>query len=119
MNKLRLLVDFDETVHAYAEGKGNIIVGTKEALQELSNLGFEIYIYTSRLSTPENIEFHKNQIIFLMSWLKEKELPVIGITGRKLHAWGYIDDRTFRFKGDWMETLKEIKTQLILEREKN
>ena len=39
-------------------------------------------------------------------WNKPK---VIGITRRKLPAHVYIDDRAIVFKGDWIQTLEEIK----------
>lgn len=114
-NKLKLLVDFDETINAYSEGKGRLMERTKEALEILTDLGFELVIYTARLSTPENKEFHQKQIETIINYVLCYDLPIKSITGRKLHAWGYIDDRAFRFKGNWEETVKEVKEQLIKE----
>ena len=114
----RLLVDFDNVVHDYNDGwrdgiiYGKPIEGAREALQSLMDEEYEIYIFTSRLGNQEYKELYDQQLIRIQIWLMKNHIPYDGITGTKLPAFIYIDDRGLHFH-DWESTLNEIKKRKI------
>ncbi len=108
----RIMIDVDGVLHTYENGWDNgklknVIFGAKEALSELHNDGFEIVIFSTRAS-GENPNT-KQLVQELEEWLNRNDLYFDQITGQKLGAILYIDDRAINFKGDWKNTLKEIK----------
>ena len=104
----RILIDFDQVIHKYSVGwlEGIIydepIKGAREAIKEFRNDGYEVIIFTSRLSKiahgEDGIVKQKEMI---EEWLKEHDIEVDGITGDKIPAEIYIDDRALRFEGKW------------------
>jgi len=80
----------------------------------LKKRGFEIIIFTARLSetTIANNGLNKKEILSdIESWLNEHDIYYDKITAEKLPAEYYIDDRAIQIKnGNWkkvFETLKE------------
>lgn len=117
--KKRILIDLDGVVHKYSEGfkDGTIydppINGAKEAIEKLRNSGYEVFIFTARLSPNSNgKEEVLKQKIMIKDWLKKYGIEVDGITAEKLHAEIYVDDRGLRFNGDWDAAGKEIDLRL-------
>lgn len=114
----RIMVDLDKTIHQYSKGfqDGSIYDApfpqAKKALQKLKSKGFEIVIFTSRVS-PEVVSFHgqdlEKQYINIENWLNNNEIPFDYITASKIDADFYIDDRVIWIKnGDWKSVLEQI-----------
>jgi len=127
-----IAIDFDGVVHKYSKGwqDGSVydepFEGVFEAIEELMKEN-TVFIFSTR--NPQQIK----------KWLKDKlyiehDLPcehwrynfsveiipfwkkfwnkpnVLGITKRKLPAVVYIDDRAYKFTGDWNKTIKDLLT---------
>lgn len=116
----RILIDFDQVIHKYSVGwiEGIIydeeISGVKEVINEFKKDGYEIIIFTCRLSeTAHGKEGVQTQRKMIEEWLKEHNIQVDGITAEKLPAEIYIDDRGYRFEGKWdKQTVQEITSLL-------
>ncbi len=112
----RVMIDFDKTISDYRndwnDGKltdEEPISGAKEALDELHRRGIEIVIFTTRASKGNNSEERTSQFVADMrGWLDKYNIYYDGITGEKLAAMAYIDDRAIRFDGNWRQTLGEV-----------
>ncbi len=116
----RIMIDFDQTIHSYHEGWSDGVIygyplkGAKEAIEQLKSTGYEIIIFTARLS--ETQEFEKNRRKKEISeWLDKYEILYDDITSDKLPALCYIDDKAIRFEGCWMEALNNVE-QIIKRR---
>lgn len=104
----RVLIDFDGVIYKYSSGwsEGLIydepIKGAREAIRRLRKDGYKVFIFTSRLSKiaqgKQGIKIQKQMI---EKWLNENDIEVDGITGDKIPAEVYIDDRAIRFEGIW------------------
>jgi len=109
----RIMIDFDQTIHSYHDGwsdgviYGHPLKGAKETIEHLKSIGYEIIIFTARLSEAQ--EFEKNRRKRLISeWLDMHEILYDDITSDKLPAMCYIDDKAVRFEGCWMEVLQKV-----------
>lgn len=114
-NHKRVMIDFDKTISDYRNGwnGGKLtdeepISGAKEALDELHRRGIEIFIFTTRASKRNNGELTSKLIADLKGWLNKYDIYYDGITGEKLAAMAYVDDRAIRFGGNWRRTLEEV-----------
>ncbi len=110
--KKRIMIDVDGVLHQYKNGWNNgklenVISGAKEALTQLHKDGFEIVIFSTRASgeNPNTKQLTEE----LKKWLIKNKLYFDQITGVKLGAVLYVDDRALQFKGNWKDTMKEIK----------
>jgi len=115
-NRHRLMIDFDETIHDYRDGwnngeiTGEPIEGAKEAI-ELLKQEFNIYIFTTRAAEPESDSQSKEgQIDKIREWLDKYEIPYDEITGEKLGAFAYIDDKAIRFEGNWSDIINKVRS---------
>lgn len=103
-NKRKILIDLDGVLNEYGSEKYNeeeipeIKAGAKEFLEELSVIA-ELYLFTSR------------NIMLAVKWLIKYDLDKFfkDVTNVKIPSYLYIDDRTVCFKGNYNETLNEIK----------
>jgi len=115
----RILVDFDVPVHKYSKGYFDSQIydvpteGSKEALQFLKNEGFEVIVFTTRVSQEEHPETYKVNEEAIRSWLDEHGIPFDRITSEKLLALAYIDDKSIRF-ADWKSALEMMSFLKIL-----
>lgn len=118
----RILVDFDGTIHRFSRGFGdgriydNPTDFCREALSFLKNEGFEICIFTTRLSKEVNPDTWATNEKFIKQWLNEYDIPYDRITSDKLLALAYIDDRGIRFS-DWKDTLNILEDLGFIKRE--
>ena len=105
----RILIDFDGVIHRYSKGwnGGEIydppIGGAKQFIDRFRNeLGYEVVIFTSRLSELSNgTKEVIKQKIKINEWLDKYKIEVDDMTSEKLSAVLYIDDRAYRFEGQW------------------
>lgn len=118
----RAMIDFDKTISQYKKGyqEGPIeddpFKGAKKAIDWLKQKGFEIVIFTTRASEENAKEMggdHEKEISNVETWLKDNDIYFDRITGEKLGADFYIDDKAITIKdGNWDSVLKVIKSRL-------
>lgn len=102
-----ICVDFDGVLAEYDGWKGPEFLGAprdgaKDFLTALVGLGYKVIIHTTR--KPALIQY----------WLRQFEMwhLVSNVTGEKLPALCYIDDRGVCFTGDFDKCLEEVKAFL-------
>ena len=93
----RRLVDFDGVLRAKG-AKGAPIDGARAAMRGLRKLGYQVYVFTTRAAPSEAGNLH-GAIKQVENWLVENDIDYDGITGEKLQAQYYIDDRAIAFSG--------------------
>jgi uncharacterized protein (DUF488 family) len=109
----RIMVDFDGVLSKYEYGwqDGKLvdepIERGKESLQQFKDMGFEVVIFTTRAIKDNYI-----QIENLKKWLEKYDIPYDYITGEKLPAEFYIDDRAIRFENNWNEVVEFVKNNI-------
>ena len=118
----RAMIDFDKTISQYKKGykpgpvEEEPFAGAKRAIDWLRKNGFEIVIFTTRASEENAKEMggdHEKEIANVETWLKDNDIYFDRITGEKLGADFYIDDKAITIKdGDWDSVLKVIKSRL-------
>lgn len=106
---MRLCIDFDGVIHDYNNGfqkgviYGDVIDGAFETMQQLYDAGYDICILTTRGTEPDlkaGVE----------AWMAERHVEgnftfTYEVTGEKLPALAYIDDRAIRFT-NWADIRK-------------
>jgi len=109
-------IDFDGVIHAYSQGwcTGVIydipVAGAQEALTLLSRR-FRIVIYSARsYDHPEKGQHGKGQKEDMELWLSRYSIPYdeIHTAPGKPDCEVFIDDKGYRFEGDWVKTRKDI-----------
>jgi len=115
----RVMIDFDKTIYSAKSGWNDGLLndepfdGAKEAIDELKSRGYEIVIFTSRASIGNAKEYAydlENEIQNIKSYLSNKEIYFDFITGDKLAADFYIDDKVVLIKnGNWKNVMSQIK----------
>lgn len=107
-SKPTLLLDFDNTTAFYKngwQGESTInelpTVGVTLAIQELREK-YLVVIFSSRAATPEGKAA-------IAEWLKKWQIKVDGVTHEKIPASIIVDDRAITFKGDWQQTLDDVR----------
>ena len=109
----RIMIDFDGVINSYKHGwmDGKLVdepnLGTKEAIDELHNRGYQIVIFTTRALTTHNEPPASKLIEDLKNYLRVHNIYYDGITAEKLPAIAYIDDRAIRFH-NWKQVLKDF-----------
>lgn len=118
----RAMIDLDGTIHRYSKGyqDGTIyddaFTGAKEVIDFLKRNGYEIVIFTTRASKGNGEETnsdYKDQINQVADWLDNQGIDYDKITGEKLAADFYIDDKAIHINnGNWDAVLKVIKKRM-------
>lgn len=101
--KKKILIDLDGVLNEYGKEKYDenfipeIKDGAKEFVESLSEIA-ELYLFTSR------------NLMLSAKWLIKNNLDSYfkDVTNIKIPSYLYIDDRTICFKGDYVQTLKDI-----------
>jgi len=108
--KPTLCIDFDGTLHKYSKGwkDGSIydepIEGSKEFIDSVKD-DFNIVIFTARMINSNDPNHTKKEII---EWLDKYGIHYDDITGYKISAVAYIDDRAIEFKGNWDDIKSKV-----------
>ena len=108
-----LCIDLDGTICEFKyPGMGKLNSGVKEAFKEMKEMGFDIWIYTSRTAlelNPHPID-RKVEVENIENFLKENDIPYDRVLNvDKPIAFAYIDDKGIGYRGDWKEVIKELK----------
>ena len=122
LKKRRVMIDLDGTINKYSDGYRNgelyddPFEYAKESIDWLKNQGYEIVIFTSRLSIGNAKEFGddlEKQKKNITAWLKKYDIYFDRLTGDKLAADFYIDDKAIHIKdGNWDDVLHTIQDRL-------
>lgn len=125
-NAKRIMIDFDGVIHKYTKGfqdgsvYDDVVEGSSEKIKKLKELGFEIVIFTTRVS-PENSSDSENQKKLVEDYLNKNNIPFDHITSEKLGALAYIDDNAIEFKGNWFSMfeyiIKNIHSKLLRDKD--
>ncbi len=120
--KRRIMVDFDRTIHEFSQGwvqdepYDPPFPEAKHALETLKNFGFEVIIFTTRLSETNARDMGADvayQRKLLKDYFEKYQLPYDFITAEKIAAEFYIDDHAVRIEnGDWTSVLNFIKSKM-------
>jgi hypothetical protein len=108
----RICVDFDGVIHQYSKKyhDGTIydgpMAGAKEFLTKMKQQGYGIVVYTAR---PFDTITYEIGIQRIKEWLNKWDIPYDLVTGWKIPAVAYIDDRAVKFDGNWDFVEKEVK----------
>lgn len=101
-----IALDFDGVVHSYHSGwtgiepKDGPVPGAREAIARLRER-FRIIVHSFRTTECGGREA-------IEDWLCEHEIVVDEIASEKPKAILYVDDRGFRFEGDWAEVEEHL-----------
>ncbi|MBR1616850.1 hypothetical protein IJ670_01730 [bacterium] len=104
MFKKKILIDLDGVLNEYGKEKFDenkipeIKNGAKEFVEKLSTMA-ELYLFTTR------------NLMLSAKWLIQNNMDVYfkDVTNVKIPSYLYIDDRCICFKGNYNNTLDEIK----------
>lgn len=120
--KRRAMIDLDGTIHKYSKGykDGTIYdepyIGAREVINYLRRNNYEIVIFTSRASFGNSEEMdadRQDQINQVADWLDKNQIYYDRITGDKLSADFYIDDKAIHIpNGDWNVVMNVIKKRI-------
>lgn len=112
-----ICVDFDQTLYPYGDlfGDHPPLPGAVEAMRAFKAAGLRIIIFTSRLSPAwwrsegwDEYTAWKDQVVYISSILARDEIPFDGLTGEKIPAIAYIDDKAVEFKNNWEEVQERV-----------
>ena len=122
LKKRRAMIDLDGTINKYSQGykDGELydepFEYAKESIDWLKDQGYEIVIFTTRASEENAKDFDDDrdkQIKNITTWLKKYNIYFDRITGEKLAADFYIDDKAIHIKdGNWDNVLHTIQDRL-------
>lgn len=78
------------------------VPGANAFVRRLMSAGYDVVIFTHRAVEPEGVD-EVNQ------WLRKNDFPKLPVTAVKPAARLYIDDRCYRFEGDFDAALDFVK----------
>ena len=98
--KQTVVIDFDGVLNSYVSGwKGAAVIpdpptpGAKEAMDALRQT-YQVVVVSSRCHQPGGVEA-------IREWLAKHGIVVDDVTNDKPPHIVVVDDRAFRFEGDW------------------
>lgn len=106
----RVTLDFDGVLNSYrtqiasddpaAPIPDPPTVGAREAVRELRRRGYEVVVLSAR--TADSPKARRA----IEAWLKKHGIEVDAVVDRKLPSVLYVDDKGFRFEGNWDAVLR-------------
>lgn len=104
--KKTIILDFDGVLHSYEAWKGIVPTdppteGAREAVAKLREQ-FRVVVLSTRCTEPEGVQGIKD-------WLAERDIEVDAVVTEKQKAVLMVDDRGYRFDGDWDKLLDFVK----------
>lgn len=115
----RVMIDFDKTIYSARSGWNDGALddepfsGAKKSIDFLKGKGYEIVIFTSRASEENAKQFAydlEDEIQNVKNYLINNGIYFDRITGEKLAADFYIDDKVIHIKdGNWDEVISQLK----------
>jgi predicted HAD superfamily phosphohydrolase YqeG len=97
-DRKRVMIDFDGTLRNSSTGEPT--ESAVKVIEELKKLGYEIFIFSTRVVYGGGNFIHE--------WLEEFGIEVDGVTGKKFNAEYYIDNNAIRFEDNWLSILNFI-----------
>ncbi len=104
-------IDFDDTLCLKDD---SVAPHAKEVLAGLKKAGHKITICSSRFNPKIWGELVETRINKVKQWLRENDIQFDEITAYKPSADVYIDDKGYRFEGNWEKALIDLKKILHL-----
>jgi len=110
MSKPALILDFDGVIHSYENGWTGLTpedpptLGAREAIQQLRER-FEVLVLSTRSTDPGGIQV-------IEEWLDKHDIQVDAVIDKKRKAKLMVDDRGYRFDGNWDTLLEFTKTSM-------
>ena len=110
----RLVIDFDNTISHWNNFPefGEPVDGTKEALEEIKNMDFYISIFTCRTSKEvfKNLIDRTEQVRKIKEYMNKHNLifDEILLVDKPVANY-YIGDEAIGFRGNWKNTIDELK----------
>lgn len=108
-------IDFDGTINPYSQGwNGGRITddpfpGIRDFIVGLKSRGYQIIIFTARFHDTRKEELGFDMMEEIVDWLNKHDIPYDHVTGNKVPANCYIDDRSIHFiPGDWERMNKQV-----------
>lgn len=105
----KIIFDFDGVIHGYDSGWQGVgicpdppVPGVKEAIAKIRE-DHQVVVYSTRCSDTAGVEA-------IERYLDDHDIIVDGVVDKKVPASLSIDDRGFRFNGDWDEVLEFLAT---------
>ena len=104
--KLTIILDFDGVIHSYPKWKGIIPTdppteGAREAIIKLREQ-FNVKILSTRCTEPAGVKGIEDYMV-------EHDIPHDGVLVQKEKAVLMVDDRGYRFDGNWDSLLWFVK----------
>ena len=108
--------DFDRVLHRYTspfttaeEIADGPVVGAAQAVQKTLDLGYEAVVCSTRAATPEGRAAVED-------WLRRHDFPPqLRVVADKPPAIVYVDDRAYRFDGDFADLLELLEPANVAE----
>jgi hypothetical protein len=97
--KRKIILDFDGVIHSYGSGWTGVVptdppvLGAREAIRRIRE-HYKVYVMSTRC-------FEEGGVEAIEDYLREHDIEVDGVVKEKVKASLSIDDRGFRFEGDW------------------
>lgn len=110
-------VDFDGTIAPWGDlfGFPPPLPGAVDFVNGLTEEGYTVYIFTSRLSKvwlmAEGYDVAEGlfrQATYLQEYCERYGINVAGATAEKVPAIAYIDDKAIAFRGEWRPVASEF-----------
>lgn len=111
MSNRTIVLDFDGVLHSYSSGwTGPVpidppVEGAVDFVRALIGRGYHVVVQTARCSAIWPEKDRANSKWALGIWLATHGFPPLEVTGDKVPALFYLDDRGWRFTGDFQEVL--------------
>ena len=112
MGKPAIALDFDGVLHSYSAGWTGLVPdqgpvpGALEFVQLLIEKGYEPVVISTRALLD------KRGAEEIRQWLSRNGFPSLRVSHKKLDAELYIDDRGYRFEGNFDDVMGLIETDL-------